>query len=73
MRYLDANPAINNSMARQICHIGSENTVKRIFQRLIKENQIEPVPELRGSKTAYRKKGSVPNLYSLIADVSAND
>lgn len=55
MRFLEESPSINNSTARQICHIGSENTVKRIFQRLIKERQIEPVPELRGSKTAYRK------------------
>jgi ATP-dependent DNA helicase RecG len=56
MRFLDDNEAINNSVARQICHIGSENTVKRIFQRLIKEEQIEPIPELRGSKTAYRRR-----------------
>jgi ATP-dependent DNA helicase RecG len=56
MRFLDDNEVVNNSIARQICHIGSENTIKRIFQRLIKENQIESVPELRGSKTAYRKR-----------------
>jgi ATP-dependent DNA helicase RecG len=59
MRFLDENEAVNNSIARQICHIGSENTVKRIFQRLIKENQIEPIPELKGSKTAYRKREAI--------------
>jgi ATP-dependent DNA helicase RecG len=59
MRYLEENESVNNSVARQICHIGSENTVKRIFQRLIREGQIESIPELRGSKTAYRKRGGV--------------
>jgi ATP-dependent DNA helicase RecG len=54
-KYLESNVSINNSKAREICHIGSENTVKRIFQRLMKQGQIEVVPGRSGSKTAYRK------------------
>ena len=53
--YLAASDSINNSKAREICHIGSENTVKRIFQRLMKQQQIEVVPGKHGKNTAYRK------------------
>ena len=56
VRFLTEHPTINNSRAREICHIGSENTVKRIFERLKKQGQIENVPGLRGRRTEYRKK-----------------
>ncbi len=56
MQYLDDHPQINNSKAREICYIGSENVVKRIFEKLIDKDLIERIPELRGRATAYKKK-----------------
>jgi len=58
MKYLEANEQITNKVARDLCHIGSENSVKRIFEKLIKLEHIERVPGLQGNKTAYRKKSS---------------
>lgn len=61
MKYLGSNDKINNSTAREICSIGSENIIKRIFQRMIKSNLIEPVPGLRGRARAYQKKNVFEN------------
>jgi len=56
IKYLEKNGEINNSKAREICHIGSENIVKRIFERMMKSNLIERIPEKKGKATAYRLK-----------------
>jgi ATP-dependent DNA helicase RecG len=56
MEYLQDHDQINNTAAREICHIGSENRMKRIFDKLIEKDLIERIPELKGNKTAYRKK-----------------
>lgn len=56
MDYLNSNETITNSIARKICHIGSENVVKRVFERLINRGLIERIPELKGKSTAYRIK-----------------
>lgn len=58
MNYLKVNPMINNSKGREVCHIGSENVMKRVFERLIESGMIERVPDLRGRAAAYRKKPS---------------
>jgi ATP-dependent DNA helicase RecG len=58
MQYLDANNQINNSSARELCHIGSENVMKRVFERLMERDMIERIPSLRGRAAAYRKKAS---------------
>lgn len=58
VNYLNANEQITNKIARELCHIGSENRVKRIFEKLLAKNLIERVPGLRSNKTAYRKKGN---------------
>lgn len=55
IKYLEKNPEVNNSKAREICYIGSENIVKRIFQKLISKKIIELIPGRRGRATAYRK------------------
>jgi len=55
MQYLESNSEINNSTARNICYIGSENTMKRIFRKLMDRNLIEMIPGRKGSSTAYRK------------------
>jgi ATP-dependent DNA helicase RecG len=56
MNFLDQNDRITNSKGREICHIGSENEMKRIFQRLSKRDLVELIPGLRGGARAYRKK-----------------
>ncbi len=56
MEYLNYNDRINNSKAREICHEGSENRVKRVFERLIDKDMIERIPGLRGKAAAYQKK-----------------
>ena len=55
MKYLEENLEINNKKARDICFIGSENVVKRIFKTLISKNMIEVIPGRKGKATAYRK------------------
>jgi len=55
MEYLGNHDRINNSAAREICHIGSENVMKRVFERLMKRGMIERVPNLKGRATAYQK------------------
>lgn len=56
IQYLSENSQINNTKGRDICHIGSENVMKRIFERLIDRDLIERVPGLKGRASAYRKK-----------------
>jgi ATP-dependent DNA helicase RecG len=55
MEYLKTHDSINNFAAREICHIGSENVVKRIFEKMIDGDLIERIPGLKGKKIAYRK------------------
>jgi ATP-dependent DNA helicase RecG len=57
MEYLKTNTEINNSRARAICHIGSENKMKRVFEKMISHNLIERIPERRGRAIAYRTTG----------------
>jgi ATP-dependent DNA helicase RecG len=56
MDFLERNPEINNTRAREICHIGSENRMKRVFEKLMERDMIERIPERRGRAIAYRKK-----------------
>jgi len=55
--YLRYHDEINNTRAREICHIGSENIVKRIFEKMISNSIIERIPERKGRATAYRLIG----------------
>jgi ATP-dependent DNA helicase RecG len=57
LKFLQANGTINNSQAREVCHIGSENVMKRVFERLTRNDLIERVPGKGGRATAYRLKG----------------
>jgi ATP-dependent DNA helicase RecG len=56
MTYLDNNEEITNSIVRSLTGIGSENKVKRIFEKLMGVNEIERVPGKQGYRAAYRKK-----------------
>lgn len=58
MEYLSKNLEINNTRAREVCHIGSENKVKRVFERLMERNLIERIPGRQGRAIAYRKTGT---------------
>ena len=61
IEYLKDNEEINNSIAREICFIGSENSVKRIFQKIIKAGLIERVPDRPLNKTGYVKGPNFPS------------
>lgn len=54
LEYLEQNDEISNMVVRGLTGIGSENTVKRTFQRMIKAGTIERVPGRSISETAYR-------------------
>jgi ATP-dependent DNA helicase RecG len=60
LEYLKANPEINNAKAREICREGSENKVKRFFEKMMESNIIERIPDRRGRATAYRLKNRAP-------------
>jgi len=48
-------PEITNSIARELTGIRSENTMKEVFYKLSRSNQIERVPDKQGNKAAWRK------------------
>lgn len=55
--YLETHDEINNSTARGITAIASENAMKNVFYRLRDQGLIEMVPGKRGRSSAWRKKG----------------
>jgi ATP-dependent DNA helicase RecG len=59
--YLRSNEEINNAIARSICFIGSENSIKRIFQKMIGAGLIERVPGRPLNKTGYIKGSNFPS------------
>ncbi|MEE1609705.1 ATP-binding protein [Microvirga sp. CF3016] len=58
--YLRKNDEINNSTARNICFIGSENTMKRIFQKMMDAGLIERIPDRPLNKTGYVRGRNFP-------------
>jgi ATP-dependent DNA helicase RecG len=56
--YLQTHDQIANRQAREICFIGSENKMKTIFQRMIKQGLIELVPATTRYTAAYRLPAS---------------
>jgi ATP-dependent DNA helicase RecG len=54
MDYLKNHLKIKNSIAREICYIGSENQMKRILQRMVRNGLIESVPGETRATAAYR-------------------
>lgn len=55
MDYLENYDEINNTTARRITSIASENSVKKLFDRLRDKSLLEPVPGKRGRASAWRK------------------
>jgi ATP-dependent DNA helicase RecG len=57
LEYLETHEEVNNATARDLTGIGSENKVKRVFERLIAAGEIERVPGKRGRAIAYHRTG----------------
>jgi ATP-dependent DNA helicase RecG len=55
MGFLDSNETISNREARNLCFIGSENRMKGILQKMVKNGIIELVPGRTRYNAAYRK------------------
>jgi ATP-dependent DNA helicase RecG len=60
VNYLRAHGEINNTTAREICFIGSENTMKRIFQKMMASGLIDRIPDRPLNKTGYVKGKNFP-------------
>lgn len=54
LEFLQTHDQITNKQAREICHIGSENKMKRVFQRMMRQGLIELVPGTTRYTAAYR-------------------
>jgi ATP-dependent DNA helicase RecG len=55
VEYLKSHDEITNSIGRDLTGIRSENSMKEVFLRLKKRSLIEPVPDKKGSASAWRK------------------
>jgi ATP-dependent DNA helicase RecG len=54
LQYIIAEGSINNSSARKITGIGSENKVKNIFNKMMEVGLIQKNDGMRGNKTSYK-------------------
>ncbi len=57
LEYLNSHTSISNSEARIITGIKSENSMKKVFNRLRQQGLIELVPDRHGAKSAWQKIG----------------
>ena len=55
VEYLTTNSEISNAVVRELANIGSENTVKRIFQKMIRAGELESIPGRSLRSAAYRR------------------
>jgi ATP-dependent DNA helicase RecG len=55
IEYLGSHEEISNSVVRQLTGIGSENSVKRIFQRMIKAGELKSISGRSLQNAAYRR------------------
>lgn len=55
MSYLEYHDEITNSIGRELTGIRSENSMKEVFLSLKRRRLLEPVPEKKGNKAAWRK------------------
>lgn len=56
MEFLEGHSEITNKQARDLTGIKDTNNMKAVFYRLKDAEKIEPVPERKGSSSAWRKK-----------------
>jgi hypothetical protein len=74
MDYLVSHEEITNSVARELTGIASENEMKRVFYSLRDARMIEPVPDKKGSKSAWRIwRGTEPSVSTKDAVVDEAD
>ena len=59
LEYLAQNEQITNRIARDLCFIGSENKMKGILQRMVKNELIELVPGTTRYSAAYRLRRTI--------------
>jgi ATP-dependent DNA helicase RecG len=55
MQYMESHDEITNTIARDVTGIRSENTMKNVFLKLKARNMLEPIPERKGSASAWRR------------------
>ena len=55
VEYLEHNDTINNSKARELCHIPEERRMRILMQQLAAKGEIEKVPGTNTASTSYRK------------------
>jgi ATP-dependent DNA helicase RecG len=60
LEYLKDHEQITNRQARDMCYIGSENKMKTILQRMVKQKMIELVPGTTRYNAAYQKLAKWP-------------
>ncbi|MCG5240953.1 ATP-binding protein [Azospirillum doebereinerae] len=70
--YLKNHDEITNSIGRDLTGIRSENTMKEVFYSLKKAGLIEPVPDKRGNKAAWRKSAEKAEIAENAADPMPN-
>ena len=58
MDYMNSHQEITNPIARELTGIKSENTMKAVFYRLRDRGLLEQIPDKRGNKAAWRRKGA---------------
>lgn len=58
LEYLASHAEITNSIARNLTGIGSENQVKRVFQRMMRGGELEAIPGRSRPGAAYRLPGN---------------
>ena len=56
VEYLEGNPEISNSIARELTGIKSENTMKQVFYRLRDRGQIEQISGRATNRSAWQRK-----------------
>jgi ATP-dependent DNA helicase RecG len=54
LKHLETHKEISNRQARDICYVGSENKMKTILQRMVRNNLIELVPGRTRYNATYR-------------------
>ena len=60
--YLRENAEVNNTKARAITFIGSENKVTNIFRKMMDAEIIERIPDRSQAKTGYKKGLKFPEV-----------
>lgn len=74
LEYLEEHESIRNRQARDLCNIGADYVVKRIFGQLVDRGLLEQVPGTDRSTTAYRAGPNFANWrQSSLPDTPAAD